>query len=53
MQDTDESGQREEVRVGLDQHALDLVEFGAGDTRLLGSLREAGSHRGENLELEV
>lgn len=53
MQYTDESCQTEEIWVRLDEHALDLVEFGTGHAWLLRGFVEARDHGGVNLELQV
>ena len=54
MQDADERGQREEVRVRLHEHALDLVQLRAGRRALLlRGLGEALGQRREDGELPV
>lgn len=54
MQHAHERGDREEVRVRLDEHPLDLVELRAGRRALLlRGLREARGHRGEDRELPI
>ena len=54
VQDADERGQREEVRVRLHEHPLDLVQLRAGRRALLlRGLGEALGQRREDRELPV
>lgn len=53
METADNYSEGQQVRVGLDQHALDLVQFTASASHHAGLLPGANVHGGVHLELHL